>query len=40
MKKEKRELILDGVNYFAEVEIVENKDKNNLIKIIQCSLFL
>ena len=33
MKKEKRELILDGVNYFAEVEIVENKDKNNLIKM-------
>ena len=33
MKKEKRELLLDGINYFAEVEIVENKDKNNLIKM-------
>lgn len=33
MKKEKRELILDDIHYFAEVEIVENKDKNNLIRM-------
>lgn len=33
MKKEKRELILDGTSYFAEVEIVEKRDKDNLIKM-------
>lgn len=33
MKNEKKELILDGKKYVANVQIVENEDKNKLIEI-------
>ena len=33
MKKEKHELILDGVKYFAEVDVVEKSDAKNIAEM-------
>ena len=33
MKKEKHELILDGVKYFAEVDVVEKSDAKKIAEM-------